>query len=65
MQTTALIENLDGNFVGPEHYYLEEAMRNAKLSDDNFSDYLDMKGSDSYPFIMMNYVIIKGEVSGK
>ena len=65
MKTTALIENLDGNFVGPEELTVEEAQNNAEFVGDNtFGNFLDVSGKNSYPFVMMNYVVIRKQIKG-
>ena len=63
LQTTALIQNLNGNFVGPEN--VEKTLKNIDVDNNNFADFLDMNGYDSYPFIMMNYVILNDKTKGK
>ena len=66
LKTTALIENRNGKFVGPEEQYVMAALASSEISNkgDTFINFNDQDGDDSYPFVMMTYVIFRASTNG-
>ena len=67
LKTTALVENRDGKFVGPEEEHVIAAQESLNISESGqtFINFDDQDGPDSYPFVMMTYVIIRDSIKGK